>query len=336
MSYKSSTIALAVVLGVTYVTLILVTIFVLMPQLRATQTLTKAVQHAASNDTLCTRVNCDFQPDSNARPPPTTEVAAQSGKYFVPAAKFAAQAVAVLEDASLKKVEPVALPGTTIVRVFSGTKAPQATRMHNMAWLLQPRDHPDQLWLAFRGTQTKAEWGIDWDMELVPWSESQPDVLIHRGFYEAALELLPQITDVLKRVMTPNTQLFISGHSLGASLAIVTTMMLAAGGFPNLHTYVFAPPRVGNAAFVSAMLASLGKGVMELHAVANVADIIPQVPLSVQPNLTTPASPLLYAQLPLLMFQDNWGSWVHNHIMPVYIANIGNVAPVATTLASMY
>lgn len=332
MSYKSATIGLATVLAATYVALLLVALLVVTPQLRATKTLSQAVQHAAKNDAMCSSVNCEFAPNTAVRAPDSAAVSAAAGNYFVPAAQFAAQAVAVLEDASLKHVDPVALPDTTMLGLFSGVREPVTKRMVNMAWVLRPDSQKDQLWLSFRGTQTKAEWEIDWDMELVPWSDQLPHVHVHRGFYFAALELLPPILQLLRSAATPQTQIFICGHSLGASLALLTTMVLAQQGFSNLHTYVFAPPRVGNSAFVAALLATRGASVAALHAIANVADIIPQLPLSVQPNLSLPSSPLLYAQLPLLMFQDNWGSWVHNHIMPVYIANLSNVAPVNTKL----
>jgi triacylglycerol lipase len=332
MSYKSSTIALAVILVATYVTLITVMMVVILPQLRFSQTLGKAVQHAAGNNTMCDRVQCDFVPDASVRAPATADVVSAAGKYHLPTARFAAQQVALLEDASLKAQAPIPPPGVNVLGVVSGTKAGEAARMQNMAWVLQPVDQPDQLWLAFRGTQTKAEWKIDLDMELVPWSDAHPEVLVHRGFYTAALELMPSITELLQTRLTPQTQLFITGHSLGASLALLSTMMLAAAGVRSMHTYVFAPPRVGNDKLVSAQLAltqptqPTQQPVVSMHAIANVADIIPQLPLSVQPNLVTPTTPLLYAQLPLLMFQDNWGSWVHNHIMPVYIANLAKLS----------
>jgi hypothetical protein len=344
MSYKNATIALATILGATYILLLVFTFAFIMPQLKLGSSMNTAVQHAADNDTLCDTVPCDFVPDASVQPPSNQEVAAAGGtkQYNVTSSKFAAQAVAVLEDAVLNKNALQPLPNTRVLRVFSGTaqEDKEKDKLQNMAWLLQPAaSGGKQLWLAFRGTQTSEEWKIDWDMEQVPLftNKEQADVLVHRGFLKAIEELMPDIVATLRPLVgaDKDTHIFVTGHSLGASLATLCTLLLAMQGFRNLHTYIYAPPRSGNDLFVRLVMSLLQSGELkEFHAIANVADLIPQVPLSVMPNVKKPAEPMLYAQFPLLMFQDNWGSWIHNHIMPVYIANLDRVSPVAVNLGS--
>lgn len=333
-SYKSATIALSIILAMFVLFVTLVFVGVLLPQLQTTRKLGTAIQSAADNVNMCNTpgVQCEFEPDVSVQAPATID-----NKYNLPTATFAAQAVAVLEDAMLDFQTPAALPGTRIVAFFSGVnsnkegKKPSNDRNKNIAWMLVPETSARQVWLCFRGTQTKAEWQIDFTTSLVSWPEisSDPSFLVHQGFKEALLEIVDDIVAELEPLVKaqPDLHIFVAGHSLGASLAALCTLHLLRAGYKNLHTYLFAPPRTGNNTFVQDVLRYLPTGqLVEFNAIANVADLIPQLPLSVQPNLDTPSQPLLYAQFPLYMFQDNWGSWVHNHVMPVYIANLPNVS----------
>lgn len=334
MSYKSATVALSVVLAVIVLFTSVVFIGILLPQLQNTRKLGHAIQAAADNADMCSvpGVQCDFRPDASVHAPS----AAQS-TYNLPTARFAAQAVAVLEDATLDFHTPEPLPGTRVIAFFSGVNSnknpakPSNDRNKNIAWMLVPEaPSANQVWLCFRGTQTKAEWKIDFTSNLVPWPEVSPapTFLVHQGFKEAVLELVDDILAALQPLVSqPNTHIFITGHSLGASLAALCTLYLLHAGYTNIHTYLFAPPRTGNNTFVQDVLRYMQTGqLVELNAIANVADLVPQLPLSVHPNIDAPSEPLLYAQFPLYMFQDNWGSWVHNHVMPVYIANLANVS----------
>ncbi len=341
MSYKNATIALATVLGVTYVLLLVFFFVSLLPQIQMGVSMNSAVSKAADNDTMCDLVPCDFVPDASPVAPTDAELMAARNKYNLVTSKYAAQAVAVLEDAVLNGRQPQPLPGTRLVALVSGENTQAGKdgkgRMRNMVSIQQPVDRPNQLYIAFRGTQTEEEWKIDWDMSLVPFP-GQQDVLVHKGFLDAIGELMPSIMAVLPPMLqaAPGMHIIVSGHSLGASLAALCTLSLVLSGINNVHTYIYAPPRVGNDNFVKLVLSLTGPGggLNEFHAIANVADLIPQVPLSVMPNVKDPETPLLYAQFPLLMFQDNWGSWIHNHVMPVYIANLDMVSPVAVNLGS--
>lgn len=334
MSYKSATVALSVVLAVIVIFFSAVFTGVLLPQLRNARKLGHAIQSAADNADMCDvpGVQCEFKADAEVQPPTLIQ-----NTYNLPTAKFAAEAVAVLEDAMLEFHTPAPMRGTRVVAFFSGVNnnkgggKPINDRNKNIAWMLVPESSSAQVWLCFRGTQTSAEWQIDLTTNLVPWPEvsSNPTLMVHQGFKDAFLELVDDIVAKLQPLVNaqPDVHLFISGHSLGASLAALCTLYLLRSGYKNLHTYLFAPPRTGNNTFVHELLGYSRKGQLaELNAVANVADFVPQLPLSVQPNMDTPAEPLLYAQFPLYMFQDNWGSWVHNHVMPVYIANLANVS----------
>jgi hypothetical protein len=69
---------------------------------------------------------------------------------------------------------------------------------------------------------------------------------VHAGFYSSALELLPGLRSV--GLIEPFA---LTGHSLGAAVALFIAGMLIDRGYPPVKIGAFAPPRVGGAKFVS-------------------------------------------------------------------------------------
>jgi predicted lipase len=187
-----------------------------------------------------------------------------------------------------------------------------------------------QLWIVFRGTQTKHEWIQDFDWVQVPVHESAPSMLAHRGYVNIYNALKTQIQTALVQFYGQYNDgaVIICGHSLGAGLALVcahdfhrlvqcsalrTTMSIPLS-LP--FVYVLAPPRTGNRAFIDQLTTTFAGN---LWAIANDSDIVPTLPFAVQPNMTKGGVPWLYAQLPLQRFDVNWGSWDLNHMLPIYI-----------------
>ena len=148
------------------------------------------------------------------------------------------------------------------------------------------------------------------------------DVAVHSGFlnvYLSVRELIMATVDA-KISSNSNTQLCITGHSLGAALAQLATLDMAST-YPslNINTVAFGSPRVGNTAFSNSMLSL--PNVNSLVLVANTTDMVPNVPLAVQPTLTPPYTPLEYTHPDSAMhyFTHNYGSWMGNHMMGAYI-----------------
>lgn len=354
MTYKQATIGLGVWLGVTYLALIIVYFVYLRDQVKRGDTLTSAVRNAAESKLLCDsgQVACSFKPDLAALPPPsqgpaqknqrfafTSAITKLDAKAYSPAsARYAAELIGLLQDAAIEHREPVLLPSTTLIALLSGINSKgRGGRNQQIGQIVQVKHDvleegaKKQLWIVFRGTQTRAEWSVDFAFDQVTLDPvNWPNVKVHQGFFSAYMELAPTIRNYIKTLITPDTTLYITGHSLGATLAILcaTDICLSAEalGVTDVRLYGFACPRVGNSAFVSMVLGFLEQGPLhEFYLICNDADIVPVVPPAVTPNLTTPSQPLLYDHFPMLHFNENWGSWMLNHVLPVYIENLENL-----------
>lgn len=336
----------AIGLGITTAVLIVILVIgvvMTLQRVKKLQTIGAAVSSAASNQTECDlgKVPCSFDTDPTVLPPP---VAPTSGAFNLAAAQYAAQVVGTLEAASLDYAYPSPPAGATIVSVFSGVNTntnpnkPSQNKNVNIGWVLSAQGGK-QLWIGYRGTQTAPEWQEDMEVQQVQLMEVKgmkgKPVLVHSGFYNAYKEVRSTVRKIVSDAVAvdPSITVYVSGHSLGAAIATLCMADFAAAPIANLQDvrgYVFAPPRVGNSAFVSMLLgAAAGPVVRELHFIANDADIVPTLPLAVHPNFKDTSKPLLYTQFPLLRFTDDWGSWVLNHTMPIYVTNLTKLtAPV--------
>jgi hypothetical protein len=106
--------------------------------------------------------------------------------------------------------------------------------------------------VAFAGTDPvlPANWTTNFDVALAADGTA-------RGFHEAAAIALD---DVIARLGTapPGNRLFLTGHSLGGALAVITALALVRLGHAVDGVYTFGMPRPGNATFAAASNASLG------------------------------------------------------------------------------
>lgn len=122
--------------------------------------------------------------------------------------------------------------------------------------------------LVFRGTEPDVYQDVLADAYLKP--ESFPGKgKVHAGFFNALSgDVWHRIVDVLSRPENSRKALWMSGHSLGAALA-----MVAAAHLKPVGLYNFGSPRVGNAAFCA------GFANVNFHRFANCSDVVTQVPL---------------------------------------------------------
>jgi triacylglycerol lipase len=100
--------------------------------------------------------------------------------------------------------------------------------------------------IAFRGTDPLVI--ADWiaDLTVLP---QHPDV--HAGFAAALAAVWPQLTALLREELGAK-QLFITGHSLGAALAVLAARRAHDEGFEVDAVYAFGMPRAGNRDFSDA------------------------------------------------------------------------------------
>jgi hypothetical protein len=108
--------------------------------------------------------------------------------------------------------------------------------------------------------------------------------LVHRGFQSA----LNQVWDSVHRLVTsygrqrPNSEICITGHSLGGALAVLAFSRFAD---VNISLYTFGCPRVGDGSFRDRVLSNPARGI---YRYVNYNDAVAHVP---------PES-LLYRQIP--------------------------------------
>lgn len=141
-------------------------------------------------------------------------------------------------------------------------------------------DETPYLVIAYRGTELELQ---DWltDANAVPAEGLPKDIKVHKGFWQAlhdkpgatSQSVLERVTDILSsndaRHEGQVIPCFITGHSLGGALALLTTREVAAD--INGACYTYGAPRVANYEYFANMKTPV-------YRVVNSSDIVPRVP----------------------------------------------------------
>jgi hypothetical protein len=100
---------------------------------------------------------------------------------------------------------------------------------------------------------------------------------VHRGFYESYLAVNSDIMLAVQRLSSTHStaSLAVTGHSLGASLAVLCAAELTVAGFKVNHVYTFGQPRVGDANFEKWYFSKLPFHYRVVHHM----DPVPHLPL---------------------------------------------------------
>ncbi|MFT5112005.1 MAG: hypothetical protein ACI8P9_001328 [Parasphingorhabdus sp.] len=94
--------------------------------------------------------------------------------------------------------------------------------------------------LAFRGTDTLKDWTTNLQVQQSPWPGGG---LAHKGFVQAFNDIAQEL--IKQRGVFRDKPWIITGHSLGAALAILSSQIIGPLGI-----YCFGCPRLGDTAFV--------------------------------------------------------------------------------------
>lgn len=122
--------------------------------------------------------------------------------------------------------------------------------------------------LAFRGTEGKIK-DILSDLKFRLKNGK------HRGFNQAYKNVSDSVRAYINMPLQGNLPLYITGHSLGAAIAVIATQDLDPDNLNNLAAcYTFGCPRVGNAEFDRSVKAPV-------YRVVNAADGVTRVPFFV-------------------------------------------------------
>jgi hypothetical protein len=172
---------------------------------------------------------------------------------------------------------------------FTNERTQQAMGTLKAGWsIIVERNHRcvlmvygDCIIVAFRGTVFTEI--ADWKTNIATTPASVPFGTVHSG-YLAALELLwPRLTASLGRMRELNQPLLLTGHSMGAALAVVAAAKFATEGeLPLAGLYTFGQPAVGDPAFETELASRLGG---KYFRFVNSVDLVPGI--FVDPALTT-------------------------------------------------
>jgi hypothetical protein len=166
------------------------------------------------------------------------------------------------------------------------------------------------VYLVFRGTKTDADLATDRQYAQVPYTDpgGKGTGNVDKGFSDLFSTMSDAITSQLQSLYSADnaTQLVITGHSLGSTLATFSVPIACSIGFSGLH-YNQGCPRVGDPTFVS-YINSLAIPTFRL---VNIEDIVPTVP---PPEAPVQGATLIYqhAGTPV-SFSAQYGSVPANH-----------------------
>ena len=137
----------------------------------------------------------------------------------------------------------------------------------------------DAIYVVFRGTKTISEWISDAEFAQVPYAPVSGGGMTEQGFSAVYATIGRSIVDEVNALAQSGsyTKLYVTGHSLGASLATLAAPDLArATRFASPVLYNFASPRTGDPTF-----ASLVDALPTSWRVVNTNDEVPKLPPAV-------------------------------------------------------
>jgi pimeloyl-ACP methyl ester carboxylesterase len=125
--------------------------------------------------------------------------------------------------------------------------------------------------LAFRGSDpvTLQTWMTDLVVSLVACSEYQGRV--HLGFSSVLKRTWKKVEKILEE--SADKPLFLTGHSMGGALAVLTACRLEKMGRAPVATYTFGAPRVGDRVFCAGYA-------LPTYRIVNRLDLVPEMPLA--------------------------------------------------------
>ena len=119
----------------------------------------------------------------------------------------------------------------------------------------------DSIFLVFRGSDNIENWieNLDTVMTSYPFCSG---CQVHAGFYAAYNDIRADVVSIMTsmRQQYPNSQMIVTGHSLGAAIATLAYVDLYSQLGSVDYLYTFGSPRVGDDSFAKYVNEQLDKG----------------------------------------------------------------------------
>ena len=181
-------------------------------------------------------------------------------------------------------------------------------------------DDNQNVWIIFRGTMTSSKFEVGNDLYIKQDSISETDknTRVQYGFISIYNLVKNEIYDTLSKLNGIN-KIIVSGHSLGAAIATITSYSLFKRGYKKIISYTIGSPRLGNQEFVD----DFNKTDITYYRVINTSDIVPQGPL---PVMIKDMNIIDYEHCGMLKyFTENRKSFSNNHSISNYFDNVENI-----------
>ncbi len=110
-------------------------------------------------------------------------------------------------------------------------------------------DHNSTILILYRGTDDilgnrYAEWkGTDFNFSKIHSDSNLNRVLVHEGFWKSFDLIKNELILLLDSLDAKNKKIWLTGHSLGGSMAILSGVYLSKLGYPVNNVYTYATPR---------------------------------------------------------------------------------------------
>ena len=133
------------------------------------------------------------------------------------------------------------------------------------------------IYVVFRGSSSIQNWITNLNAFKTPYTSfPECNCQVHQGFYQAEQIVIGNIVSHVKSLLSSHAgyAVKVTGHSLGAALAQLTSMDLVKNGIAVNHVYNFGQPRTGDVNYA----AFVPKKVTNNWRVIHNKDMVPHLP----------------------------------------------------------
>jgi hypothetical protein len=138
-------------------------------------------------------------------------------------------------------------------------------------------EHNSFVLLAIRGTQEPTDLLTDISVNLEQLEESAKDVLVHSGFKRGADAVWNHVEAAARVAQRRGKPLFVTGHSLGGAVALLSAVKLEKHNLPLQALWTFGAPKVGNNSFFQSAQSLLNE---KWQRINQETDPIPALPFT--------------------------------------------------------